>query len=77
MSGAEETKEVRHHRISINYGHSLTFSQLDCLSWLVYSSKRKTGASNLKIVQEVVGLVFASAHQLPIVSPLGYSAHSR
>ena len=77
MSGAQETKEVRHYKVSIDYGKSLTLPQLDCLSWLVYSSKRKTGASTLKIVQEVVGLVFASAHQLSIVSPLGYSAHSR
>ena len=51
----------------LSYSMILTENQqLDCVQWIVDSSRGKE-RSVTKIVQLVVGFVFASAHQMPMV----------
>ena len=48
----------------------LTTAQLDCLNWIVETMPRKDPWSSEKIVQVLLGLWFASVHQLAMVNSL-------
>lgn len=54
----------------VSESFKLTTTQLDCLNWMVETMPRKDPWSPEKIVQVLLGLWFASVHQLAMVNSL-------
>ena len=46
----------------------ILFSKLDCISWVIESSQTAEQKTVKRLVQQIVAIYVAAAHQLPVVS---------
>lgn len=55
----------------------LKLLQLDCIQWVLESSHKPSQRNVTRMVQQIIALLFASAHQLPMVSRLKRTCQSQ